>query len=463
MLNKQVRDQIAADPEFRLALSLTAKSDGALSLWIVRRVLHDEGFLPVLQKTAKNDCSFTIDEEPLSTVGWPAALAEEDRGALLTALPANAVFRHLVLEAVRDNGNRLKVISGLESTFKRVFDDKEYPASTGTGDSDPDTRTTIETPSGGALLRWAVASLVGVGTVTGGFVATRQVMKDFERTREEVRKTTTEQTQEINHIRDRVQVVDGMVQGCSRVCVDPGPSYEATNRAVAEIVALQADDQAQIATVLTNLNVVAAAAVKTAGGPSNPGDHNPPPINVNLKVSDFPSVPSPIKLELPAFPSQIKLASPHDLQALPATSVLFAEPEDSEASKLVTVVYPAAYDATVVCTFSVALAAVKNPATLSIQLKSCTDDTPKGVSSSAVTVPVELNHKPIYVPELDAYVAVAGERGGLFHLGAWERATLSIQAEPYTDRRTKTQKAKNTDGLPGGNSSELAVAGKRNP
>lgn len=450
MLNKRVRDQIAADPEFRLALSLTAKSDGALSLWIVHRVLRDEAFLPVVQKIANTAARLTVNEESLSTTGW-SGLAGEDREKLLTALPASAVFRHLVLEAIRDHGNRLKVISGLENTFKRVIGEDKEVSSPGEGDPGADTRTSIETPKGGTLLRWAVASLVGVGTVAGGVVATRQVAKEYQQTREEFHKTITEQTQEIDHLKERLPVTDAPSQGCPRVSVDATPCDDVVARILATIAAIQEKDQQQLANVLTNLDVGVADMRKSAyqEGPRLRDATVPPPINVNVKLSDLPP--------LPAFPSQIRLVPPHDLQALPATPVLFAGAGDLAGGKLVTVVYPAAYDATVSCTFSVTLAEIENPAALRFQLKSCTDDAPVGVSSGPVTVPVELNHKPIYVPELHAFVAVAAERGGLFHLGGWERATLSIQAEPYTDRRVKTQKARNTDGLTGGKSDEQAV------
>lgn len=457
MLNKRIRDQIAGDPEFRLALSLTAKSDGALSLWIVHRVLRDDAFLPVVQKIANTAARLTVTEESWSSTGW-SGLADEDREKLLTALPASPVFRHLVLEAIRDNGNRLKVISGLENTFNRVIGEDKEVSSPGEGDPGADTRTSIETPNGGTLLRWALASLVGVGTVAGGVVATRQVAKEYQQTREDFHKTTTEQTQEIDRLKERLPVTDAPSQGCPSVSVDATPCDDVVARILATVVAIQEKDQQQLANVVTSLGVVVADMRKSAyqeGQRLHDATVPPPPINVNVKLSDLPP--------FPAFPSQIKLAPPHDLQSLPATPVLFAGTGDFAGGKLVTVVYPAAYDATVSCTFSVALAEIENPAALSIQLKSCTDDAPVGVSSGPVTVPVELNHKPIYVPELHAFVAVAAERRGLFHLGGWQRATLSIQAEPFADRRVKTQKASNADGFAGGKSGEQAVAVKRDP
>jgi hypothetical protein len=96
-------------------------------------------------------------------------------------------------------------------------------------------------------------------------------------------------------------------------------------------------------------------------------------------------------------------------------------------------------DDSVSCTFGVSTKKISNPIPLTFTRKKCSDDssTPASLAKEFHEIRVPLNNKPVYIPDLDAYVGVEAERGGFLHWGAWHSATGSVQSAAYSDRKVK--------------------------
>ena len=156
MLSRSLEEELAADPHFRLVINQAVNSQDALSPWIVRRTLRDPAFGELVQSVIDTVLQHN-SSGTLSDCGrkW-MALNPNTRAQVLEKLAGIPVVRYLVLEAIRDYGNRFKVIAGLENGLKRLA------AKT------PDEESSLQnadTSRSGALLRFAVASILSVATV----------------------------------------------------------------------------------------------------------------------------------------------------------------------------------------------------------------------------------------------------------------------------------------------------------
>ncbi len=417
MLSRSLEEELAADPHFRLVINQAVNSQDALSPWIVRRTLRDPAFGELVQSVIDTVLQHN-SSGTLSDCGrkW-MALNPNTRAQVLEKLAGIPVVRYLVLEAIRDYGNRFKVIAGLENGLKRLA------AKT------PDEESSLQnadTSRSGALLRFAVASILSVATVR---VAANGVppIPGYSGNKDAPKQTAA----------------------CSQDC------QNTINQLAGQFSEAQKQETQLLAAAMQQVDVLIKSTPPpqvVVPTPPNPSKIGPvdvrleldklPPFPKEIKVN-IPAYPDTLKVELPAVPSSIKLASEHNLQPLPPSKVDFVESDGRVSEGEITIVYPAGYDDSVSCIFAVSTPEITNPISLVFTRKTCSDDdfAPASLAKQFPAIHIPLNSNPIYVPELDAYVSVEAERGGFLHWGAWHSATVSVQSAAYSGRKVKGQPA----------------------
>jgi hypothetical protein len=168
----------SGDPNVRLAVNDAAGSKSAVGTWVVRRIARDKAFAElfhgVLARSSQPAASTPNGD--VASVGnarsWED-INEGHRGGIIKDLGGSSVIRCPAQEAMPDYGNWLKVMAGLERAIAGLTSGNE----TGT-----------EVPNAGAFLRWAVAAVVGIGTVTGGVVVIRYVRDTVSKIAAEIEK-----------------------------------------------------------------------------------------------------------------------------------------------------------------------------------------------------------------------------------------------------------------------------------
>ena len=139
-------------------------------------------------------------------------------------------------------------------------------------------------------------------------------------------------------------------------------------------------------------------------------------------------LPSAVKIEgIPEFPDPLRVQNIPQIDPLPVSTGLLVPGK----SVTISVRYATSYNAADNCVFEVAARKISNPLQLNIQPQDC--HLPN-ITTTQVMVPVPLNESPIYVSSIDGYVAARARKGGVLHLGHYERTWISIQSAPFSSR-----------------------------
>ncbi len=404
MLDDNSKDSFREDLYFRLLLNKAVNANPPLNEWVIRKLVSDKSFEQLL-----NDALEKIQPD-LPSQGAYSALSFFQRQKLFEKLSGDPRLALLVAERAEKSNQRIKVLIGLASKLEGIWEEDRKPH--------PEKK---EKDSGcgcgnccNPLPQWTliiVLLLIALGSVGSALLQTREASKEMADT---LKQQPSEIAKELaNILRPRSQDSKTIIETIPK---DRNPQGTAPSQIV----------------------LPSPIRVKIGGSVSlvtSPQDHGTSFGQTQNKAQgqqqpDALSNTWKIKLEgLPALPSSLRLESPDHPDALPVSTVVL-EPNDH---KEIVVVYPATgkegdSKQTVNCTLTATLKDTGDPAEIAFGKN----------AESACPVPpnefietIRLNQKPVYVPQLNAFVNLTSWRQGMLR-GLRRKYQISIQAAPYT-------------------------------
>ncbi len=411
MLSAKVRSALAQDVSFRLVLNQLAESgkplaesDKPLSDWIVWSVVSDTSFESLLRDALKS-VSSELDPERMTSLGRTetvatfGALGEDKRLALLIA------------ENIKKSHDQFRLLIWIRSRLEGLWNHNGGPST--------------KTQSG--IFR-GLAFLLGAATITAAGSAWIQ-SREFSREVETLSKQYSQVRQEISQISERslqttekIETIRQDTQRTKEVLLQQTVCPSAR-----KVCGRVVDQQFPNPWVIK----LDGSAWSPNGQPQNTNNNNfsgspgalPPPL------AQLPN-PWTIKLEgLPTLPASLRLQPNYRVESLPSSTYTLI------AGKEVTlkVEYPISYEVTDDCLFKITLTKVKDPAEFKFERdSSCRIE--RIATEGSVTM--KLNQKPVYVPDMDAFVSLTSRRQGLFGLGKREDPEIFVQAASYSPRNS---------------------------
>jgi hypothetical protein len=450
-MSSQDNDFLRRSLGFRLALNLAVEANPPLSKWIIHHVLRDAAFHGRLEELI-----ITVISKQFPGVTPSDSIekyAPEQRQALFDAIAQDKHIQLLVSEWIEEYNVRMKVWGGWWSRIDNLL---KYLTKEGKEGSE---QTPIRRFSGfsfglnrNPLLPLSLAGALGAG-VAGGYA-----IKDVSNVSKELEKISriSEQNNEKNSVIDTVskqtESIREVIREIEKCSQERSTREDLTKLTDSWQKALQ---QTRAHDHWLERKIVDIEAVSNSNqtrlveecSPSKTPDHGSP---VVVKLEGLPST----------WPSTFKIAPNYRLGDLPPSSVSIAtqalpkkeapnQPSGTVGSRRqitpnLKVEYPISYEQTAMCELQVEVRGFGDPAVLAFSkyAEGCAVDR----VADETTASVGVNRKPVYVPDLDAFVSMQGQRSGLFHRGGYQNFNIAVQAAPYSDRAPKKDEGTKSSG-----------------
>jgi hypothetical protein len=428
MLSSDLRYSLAHDIDFRLVLNRSAKCDKPLSDWIVSRVVSDASFEGLLRDTLDR----IIRGMP------PEDLYRVDkaiRADILTNLQQDERLTLLIAENIEKSNERIRVLMGLKTRLESLW--RSDPASSHNGPKGESSTSLANITSLNPLFRWGIASALGMATVATAGNALVQ-WREFSREVDSVSREYSQVREEISRISEHSDRTTEKIETIQR---DTERSKEILQGGQCPPVRNACEGNPQ--------SLPNPWTIKLDGLPQPQKSITPEITNNNQSKSDQPSktpvgfqVPNPwvIKLDgLPSLPTNLRLQPNYRIESLPGSTQTL----NTKTDVPINVEYPKSYEEAVGCLFKIKLTKLADPAEVTFERQ---DPCPvEDRVTKEQNVRIRLNQKPIYVPEIDAFVSLTSHRQGFLHLGKLDNPQILIQAAAYSPRTPATKVTKTSE------------------
>lgn len=422
----------------RLALNDAVHAHPPLSSWVIRNVLSDPSFIALLKEALRRQglsletVSNGFDASPtIPSFTSPDPAIEE----ALRDLERDRRLRLLVSEWSQRWNERASVISGLRS---RIIALSSFPSSTSEKSRDKESEYTDQgnvgvgpLPAMSPLVRWGAAGLLGAATVVGGNYYVRSTINSTvrENISEMSSRVSKEVAEEVNRtVNSKIEKVVGSTnEKVDRVVQDTNAIREVVDGCTS--VGRCALDTSKAFDMPNPWIVKLQGPLEFKGG--IPVSVQVVPDTVHLQTTaSTTALPNPwtIKLDgVPQIPGNVRLEPNYFLDTLPP-SLQVLDP-DPKKSTPIRVEYPDSYKQMAECAFDVRLDSLADPAR--IQVSRTSDCESRVAPTTSLTI--QLNQKPVYVPQIDAFVALNSQTQGF--LRKHKTIEISIQAAPFYERK----------------------------
>lgn len=437
---------------FRLALNAAVEAHPPLSMWIIKHVVADAAFHDRLAEIIETLRTTLPPGETLP--GSIEKYSSPRRQTLFDNIAQDKHIQLLVSEWIERYNVRMKVWAGWWSRIDNLLKYLTKDGKEGAEAQAP--MRSFSAASFGftrnPLLPLSLAGALGAG-VAGGYA-----IKEVSNVSKELEKISriSEQNNEKNSVVDTVSKQTESIrevikefEKCSQerpTCEDLTKLTDSWQKILQQTRVHDHWLESKIADIEA-VNSSNQTRLVEECSPAKASDHGNP---VVVKLEGLPSTwPTTFKIapnyrvgDLP--PSSVLIA----MQALPKKGAPNQSPGPGGSKRQITpnlkVEYPISYEQTAMCELQVEVRRSGDPAVLAFSkyAEGCAVNRVADETTASVSV----NRKPVYVPDLDAFVSIQGQRSGLFRRGGYQNLNIAVQAAPYSDRTPKKDEGSKSAG-----------------
>jgi hypothetical protein len=414
---------LAHDIDFRLAMKKAARSDQPLPPKVLRWLTQDDEFQSLVQKAIG---SIKFEWRGLHNTLRLVLEEEEAKTKLLASLEKDERVALLLAEKMDRYNHTMKVLSGLRSRLRSLFEDKDKPSASARP-ADWSWLNYLNPSQPNPLLNLGLAGALGIGTI-GGTALGYKFVKEFR----EVTSTIHDSQMITKEFRDGLskEVHDQIIREVP-IIVQQGLPQRTEIRLV-EVPCRNCTNSPGTLTGTLSLQVPAelpefrvgyATPLTLASTPEKRDKTGEiiVPAGLSFNVNGLPAFPNSLSI-----PPTYRLDNPP-----PSTAKLTSE------TKL-QVRYPAnSYTATT-CPVSF----TRNGDELTGTFGECTPDKSVKKPGATFSITIPKDDSWVFVSEADALIRVEHLRNGFLGLGKTD-LRISMQAAPYAPMLTQTSQNQN--------------------